>query len=65
MLPRHTRLDVEPIEIDAMVLKTQESCFKSIGVGTECRGARLGGDQKSRHVNDEGLAEIYRRPRAH
>ena len=52
-------------KIAVVVLKTQESCFKSIGVGTECRGARLGGDQKSRHVNEEGLAEIYRRPPAH
>ena len=65
MLPRHTRLDMEPTEIDAMVLEAQESCSKSIGIGTERRGATVGADQKSRHVNADGLAEIYRRPPAH
>ena len=66
---------MEPTEIDAMVLEAQESCSKSIGtwrnlttassIGTERRGATVGADQKSRHVNEEGLAEIYRRPPAH
>ena len=64
MLPRHTRLDMEPTEIDGMVLEAQESCSKSIGIGTERRGATVGADQKSRHVNEEARRDISEAPRA-
>ena len=73
MLPRHTRVDMERTEFDALVLETPESLFKSIDVGLERgikrhvagwglprNGATVGIDQKSRHINAERLAEIYR-----
>jgi hypothetical protein len=73
MLPRHTRVDVERTEFDALVLETPESLFKSNDVGLERgikrhvavwglsrNGATVGVDQKTRHVDVEGLTEIYR-----
>ena len=73
MLPRQTLVDVERTKFDVLVLETPESLFKSNDVGME-RGikrhvagwelsrnsATVGVDQKTRHIDVEGLTEIYR-----